>query len=486
MIDGVKIECSGISPNDWLKKRKYLKFYTQIDPETSEVLNDNIHAKYRGLLFQIKRSTIKAGKYHFIVSGSLHKYYNNGKHNADNFTTDQLKEVLKDLHKKFNIDPETAYLRSFEFGANIHTPAPTKEILKGLVAYKGYNFSMLKIDGKQNGKQIKRQRSQAKIYDKAKQYSLPDKNLMRFEIAVKKMEYVKPYNIRMLSDLTDPDKLQPLKALLLGFWQNVIYYDKKVKYKELTNFEQKKLLYYASPRNWTDFTRKQRYRAKKHFISLLNKVSISKTYTQISILLSDKLDELTAKKCPQINQLFDPNFKPDLSTFEPLKYRVKTYTNKNNKKVLNFCPKTKNQNPDFSLYVKPYNPKARKCKVCNKDISHKKANAVYCSKQCNNKYNGKRRTQKRQKQKATELKHLDRLLTMIDKNRLWLAVSYKDGGALYCDYLHQSEITTSPDIIKQVTEVTITGHRKNAKPITLTSYRARKLLKHINIKNLKI
>ncbi|MCG8815305.1 hypothetical protein G1K77_05885 [Tenacibaculum finnmarkense] len=62
-------------------------------------------------------------------------------------------------------------------------------------------------------------------------------------------------------------------------------------------------------------------------------------------------------------------------------------------------------------------------------------------------------------------------------------ISYKTDSGIYTDTLKQSEIKTSKDWIKSVQKVLVTEYRKNAPPIILRSYRARKLLSEINTRN---
>ena len=478
MIDGVFLECAGVTYKDWINNR-HLNFFATINPETAELKNGNLTAVYKGLKFFIKPSSIQAGKYHFIIQGSLHKYRNNGKHNADSFTISDLKAVIQDLQTKFKINPDTTYLRGFEFGVNITPPIPVKEVLKSLVAYKGYNFSMLKIDGKQNGKQIKQQRHRAKIYDKAKQYDIKDKQLLRIEIAVKKMAFVKPLNIVTLQDLTDLNKVLQLKPVLLNFWNDVIFYDKKVRYKDMTNFEQKKLLYYASPRNWTDFNRLQRHRAKQHFNQLISKYGTTQNKALILYKIDTEFENLTAEKCKRINQLSKENDSPKMITFDPLKYSVKMLSFNKEIKSNIFLPKNPKNDPDFIAYLKSQKNTPRRCVVCGTDISHKRPHAQYCSKTCNNKLNGKRRTHRRQAQRQTEIANLTGILQNLNKSDLWLTIKYKQSGAIYGDLLHQSEIATDRQTIRQVYEIVI-NRQDNAPPVILTRQRAKQLIKALN------
>ncbi len=214
MIDGVKIQIPTATAEHWLNNTK-LHFQGLTELQTGEMVGGSVVAKYKGLKFFICYSAETGNITHCEISGSLHKYFNNGKHNANDFNINDLATVLNDLNKVFSVDSTTAILRNLEFGVNVLTPLKSSELLKNLVAYKNYEFGTLKVERKTVGKQIEQQRQKLKIYDKGKQYKLKDKNLTRFEVAIKKMESLKPYNIKTLADLTEISKITPLLDVLL-------------------------------------------------------------------------------------------------------------------------------------------------------------------------------------------------------------------------------------------------------------------------------
>ncbi|MFV0565758.1 MAG: hypothetical protein ACK5NB_07995 [Flavobacteriaceae bacterium] len=428
------------------------------------MLNGTLIAQYRGLKFLIIPSKKHLNKTYCVVRGSLHKYFNNGKHNANDFTIEDLQTVITELQQKFSINPDTAILRNMEFGVNIKTAVPTSTLLKNLVCYGNYTFTAIRIENVTVGKKIHQQRADLKIYDKGKQYQKPTQNLTRIEVAVNKMEFLKPYGITTLADLTNTAKIKPLGSLLVTYWNDIIYYDKQVNYKQLTQFEQKKLLYYATPRNWNDFDRKQRYRAKKHFNALMQKYSTSTTHKNIAELIGKKANDLTAVFCPQINHDFKRQNVHKL-TYTIQRYNVdKSHINKTTKNTPKKTPKMKQ----------------KKCCVCGSDITHKKSIALYCSKRCNNSAHAKKRKQKRHKQKNHENKNLTKLLANLHKTNLRLLVEYKTSTGTYADHLEQNEIATTPQWVRCVYRVTV---QQKTAPIVLNSYRARRLIKQMNIKN---
>ncbi len=468
MFDGFKIDVP-ISAKVWFENPR-LDFYTYTNTKTGELLDGTLVAKYRGLKFFIIQSVKYSNKTYCTVRGSLHKYLNKGKHNANDFTIEDLQTVLVDLQNKFSINPETAILRNIEFGVNINTPVTATELLKNLVSYGNYQFGKLSLDSIVVGKSINQQRNDLKIYDKGKQLDMPVQNLTRIEIAVKKMVFLKPYDITTLADLTNIAKIKPLGGLLVSYWNDIIYYDKKVNWKQLSPFERKKLLYYATPRNWQDFNRMQRYRAKQHFSELMQKYSPSTTHKKISDLIGAKVASLTAVFCRRINHDLQ------IQNVDELTVRIHGYNvDKSNTEKNTMKPPTKTP-------LKSTHKTTHFCKTCKTDISHKKPSALYCCKKCNNSYHASKRKQKRHERKKVETEALTKLLKKLSKTNYRLLVEYRTAGIMYAETLYQNEINTTYNWIRQVTRVTI----QTKKPIVLTSYRAKKLIHEINKQNIKL
>lgn len=464
----------------WLDNPR-LQFCTYTGVNTGEVLGNSVVAKYKGLKFFIRTNSETGKTTQCEIQGSLHKYFNAGKHNANDFNFDDLQMVISDINEKFNVQPETAYLQNIEFGVNVLTPITANEILKNIVAYKNEAFVSLYVEKKEVGKQILQQRQRLKIYDKGKQYKRPEKNLTRFEIAVKKMETLKAYNIKTLADLTQSEKISPLISLLLDWWGNTIYYDKSINLKHLTDFQQKKVLYYATPRNWQEFNRMQRTRAKVHLQKLMNAYG-SNVQAEIGTIISEKWQELSAKNCIRFNHVSEDTSQP--RNVYDLTVRIHGYN------VYNSTEKTDNKKSTkkaqkLNAFSKGAKPKKRGCLVCDNDISHKQSNAKYCSKKCNNKHNAKMRRKKRQAQRKKENQQLHKLLPLLAKNDFLLNVTYKTQAGEFSDLLQQSEINAPPEWIRKITRVHILPTRKNGNEIILTSWRAKNLIRKItNLNNI--
>lgn len=470
MIDGVKIRCIGTLPHEW-ECNQLLKFASSIDTTTGEVLAKNKIAFYRGLSFHLIPSTV-TDTTHCIIKGSLATYYNKGTNNAFDYDIEMIIETIKELENLFNINPTRAEIQAFEFGANIAPTQQTKQIINGLRAYQNDNFTGLKMDNVFNGKQLQRYEYAYKIYDKGLQTNKAETNLLRVEYAIKKSRVAHKLGFKVLGDLLDSEKLNTLKPVLLEVWANVIFYDKGMKWRSMTQKQKEKMLYYLDATNWGKFSKMQRNRAKNQFRLLHGLFCTSTTQTDVLELLTLKLDKLTAVKCYHFPDFSNENDSQKIGVeMLPFPYLDKQ-GNSNIKSIENSIELTNIKKVEKLQKITP-----KKCCSCSVDISHKKSISLYCSKRCNNVAHAQKRKMKRTNIKKVENENLTLLLDNLNKSNLLLLVEYATVSGTYADRLEQIEIATSPEWIKQIFKVTIEAQPV---PIVLTSYRSRKLIKYIN------
>jgi hypothetical protein len=131
LIDYIKILLKDLNPSI-LEANPLLEFFDNINLSTGEIktvnkagqkITPHKNAFYNNLEFKIyDNGTI-------TISGSLHKYWNDGAHNYNDFNIEAFMNVLNDLKKNFNIKPEQCILKCLELGLNITPPKPTNEIL---------------------------------------------------------------------------------------------------------------------------------------------------------------------------------------------------------------------------------------------------------------------------------------------------------------------------------------------------------------------
>ena len=156
------------------------------------------------------------------LSGSLHKFYNNGEHNYNDFNYDAFCACLRRLNDVFGVQPEQMRITNVEYGFNLQTNFEPSVLLNGLLQHKCVNF-----DRFNNAQGIFYQADHErnftlKIYDKGMQYGL-HYNCIRIEIKDKNPRKRFP-SIITLQDLVNSNK-KPFINYLLEQWDAVVLCD---------------------------------------------------------------------------------------------------------------------------------------------------------------------------------------------------------------------------------------------------------------------
>ncbi len=272
---------------------------------------------YKGLEFQIYETG------YITIEGSLHKYWNNGAHNFNDFGITQINEVVQDLYRTFGIKPKNCLLKALEIGVNFKPPAKTKTILKHCIIHKTERFKDISLSDEGKYIQALYQRYILKIYDKRTHYKnkgfpVGNDEIMRIEIKYLKMYELNEKGIYTLQDLLNYglDKFTPV---LLNHWNNVIFYDFKA--LQGTQYENT----YSNSNYWENLT----YEGLKYHRANLNKLLQSHPEN-----LKLKIAELIKEKAEFLNT--------STTEINPLYIRLKTVvgTPGNNDPNRQFCKVT--------------------------------------------------------------------------------------------------------------------------------------------------
>lgn len=373
MIDGTKILNLPVIIEELLNNR-YVSFPIHVNEKDGEILDYARLAEYKGLTFSIKNNNVK-------LNGSLHKYHNNGIHNCNDFHFSELIDVINDISTKFSIPIERTYLNNIEFGVNIEIPFTTDELFKSIICYKETPFHKFNIIGAK-GIECERPKFIIKIYDKGFPYDLTS-NLLRFEIKVIKMQFLKQKNVKIqtLHDLLNINELNKLKTILADVWNDILFYDYSINETDLNARERLILSNGRNPKYWENMhpdsknfkggatddeykkQRKKYYRDIDNYKKCLSVHSSSNIQKNISELIIRKCDELLfinneiRDKCTDVLNSLKNSKKGQMYILD----------------IGDICP------------IAP-EVKKRVCLNCNKDISQKSINAKYCSKKCKNDY----------------------------------------------------------------------------------------------------
>lgn len=373
MIDGYKILNLPVSIDELLNN-ELLLFPLKFNELDGVIIDEPRTAEYKGQYFTIKNNNVK-------LKGSLHKYHNNGSHNYNDFNYLDLTNVIFDLSNKFNLNPGNTYLNNLEFGVNILIPVKPEEFFKYVINYKGTPFQKFNIIGAK-GIECIMSNFVIKMYDKGHQYNQPGK-LLRFEIKVFKMQYLKDkkINIKTLADLLNIDELNNLKRILKDVFNDILIYDYSINQKNLNAKERLILSQGNNPKYWEKLKpdsknfendnkdkeykkqRKKYYRELNNFKKLISKYSTSTLQKDISNLSEQKCNQLLNIEGKKGDKLTD--------LFNNIQHIKKGQINISN--IVSFCPKVEDSKP-------------RICLTCKTDISNKKKSAKFCSKKCKNDY----------------------------------------------------------------------------------------------------
>ncbi len=250
LIDFIKYELKDVRP-EILAANSLLEFETKVNQRTGE-LGVYSHAFYKGLEFKIFEPTRANPEGRITIEGSLHKYWNNGGHNFNDFALIHIYAVLEDLKVKFQITPKNCFIKQIEIGVNILPPYPTKTVLNCCILHKTERFKWTYTNDEGNYIQVQHGNYYVKIYDKQKHYQNKGFNVpnpvMRFEIKYKRTQLCTALKKRNTAKITIQDVLNfginNFKTLLLKEWENVLFYDFTV--LNSTKFQDK----YSNPNYW--------------------------------------------------------------------------------------------------------------------------------------------------------------------------------------------------------------------------------------------
>lgn len=303
LVDYIKIIIKDLVPSI-LENNPVLDFYDTINLTTGEMKTTNRNgnkvtpsknASFKGLEFKIyDTGTI-------TISGSLHKYWNNGAHNYNDFNNEAVLFVLSDLKTKFNIAPEKCILKCLEIGINITPPIPTNEILDNCLLHKTKPFEYKINSNEGKFKQVQHSQYIIKIYNKALHYKSKGfkvtTEIMRFEIKYTKMQKLNERGIYSLLDLINYG-LQNFKDEVLNEWQNVLYYDNTIQIDPLTTKLKKVVLEYSNPNYWTGLLANNQTKNFTYHKNQLKKIiekNSNKVQNLTAEIMSKKIDFLNSK-----------------------------------------------------------------------------------------------------------------------------------------------------------------------------------------------
>lgn len=229
-IDFIKGELINIDVVDLLNN-SLLEFTRPVNEDTGVLLtSENIKGKikqiprkaqYKNLTFKIYESGL------ILIHGSIHKYFNEGLHNFNDFTHENYLTALKQLKIDFGIKPKNIRIQTLEYGINITPPIYTNTILKYSFVHSRTKLTepISYLTGRY--KQAHYQKFVFKLYNKKLQYEKGftiETEILRIEIKQTNWTEYRAKGIFTLADFNNFDKVLFVKDLIKQ-WERVIYYN---------------------------------------------------------------------------------------------------------------------------------------------------------------------------------------------------------------------------------------------------------------------
>ena len=158
------------------------------------------------------------------VSDSIHYFYNDGLHNADDFYIEDCISAIIQIQNVFNIDLNKCQLINLEYGVNINPLINVTELIQSLIYHEKRQFTRpttyfsFKLAGNEAYKQIK-------AYDKGVQFPQQCENTFRFEVRSRQAKFIHSLGLFTLQDLTNISNYDVLITSLLKEWDNILLFD---------------------------------------------------------------------------------------------------------------------------------------------------------------------------------------------------------------------------------------------------------------------
>ena len=251
-VDYVKAWLIGVNTNNLIKNTKFKKTFERYkDEDLGET--SRMVLKYKNLNIIIFTNN------RVLLTGSLHYFYNDGKHNYNDFTFNNLQETLYRLSKLLNTELHKIILLNIEFGVNLNPLFKAKNITDNVLLHRTKEF-LKPYDF--NYKRATHQRFWIKVYDKGTQFKRQE-NILRIELKYKKMIDLNKIGLFTFEDLTNPNLYNNLLDILISKWNECILYDYTIKEYNLKPHLQKKILEYQNTNYWLRLSNQERTRQKK-------------------------------------------------------------------------------------------------------------------------------------------------------------------------------------------------------------------------------
>ncbi|SKB35110.1 hypothetical protein [Maribacter arcticus] len=227
---------------------------------TGEIFNKQTK-EFKGITFRLEPhwpKNEKEGNKRIVIGFKPHYWFNNNKHNANDFTLSNSMQIILGFIGLFEIENLRNYqVNNLEYGVNFIINGYSKE----LITFNSYHSrkQFIQDDLRYSKKAINFNPKTGKVdtYLKVKLYSkgfqFPnycDNRTLRFEISTKKSKKINALGIYNIGDLLKEDVYFAMKKDLLTAAKNVLIINPTPILKQLNKREENLLQKYSNDRFW--------------------------------------------------------------------------------------------------------------------------------------------------------------------------------------------------------------------------------------------
>lgn len=288
MIDYLHLEITDPKTIDIILQK--FEYYTPTNHETGEfkTVSEAIYKNWKIRVYDGRR---------LELWGSIHKYHNEGLHNANDFVFGDLCRTIQLFAISIGFDPKDAKIRGIEYGVNIQVGH--LKIIDLVVCYGKYQVVKMDIaNHRASGLSWKVGNYRGKIYDKSLQQNTSTGSV-RFEKKVLVMKEIASTQIQYLSDLADKNKLKSLGADLSMMLEDLVI-EEPLTVEGLTKPEIKLYDNIKNPRFWEKLNKRMRNHYRISYAKLVEKNGTHQIKKTVLHEVSEKwryLLDTNSKKC---------------------------------------------------------------------------------------------------------------------------------------------------------------------------------------------
>jgi len=293
------------------------------------------------------------------MRGSFHRHHHGGENWTD-FTREQFAEAVAAVCLALGLHPAALRLSNVEVGVNIVPPCPTSAVLRSIVLHRTQRPNPM---GQGVGIELRHTAYRFKIYDKARQYARPGE-LLRFEVAVRRMRTLQRCGVRTVADLLDPKVWTAMRGYLLARFNELLIVEPDILTDGLKPAERELLNRATDPAYWIGLERRQRSEKRRTLSAIYSRHASNGLKAALRALIATKAEELNA----------GPILAMDARTFSPTGEEVGDTSPERPERT--FSPLALRS---ANVRGEVVEVEVRRCAVCGRDITHQDARSQVCS-----------------------------------------------------------------------------------------------------------